>query len=363
MSNRNRTGSNSRDRGRLGRPSRAASNQANNDVPEEFWKCEICKVEFRDPSDKVIQCDRCNLYFCIKCIKMSEATYAVLSQTGDDCHWYCFKCKEPALHAVRDDREIEERCQEFFEKINERLEKVEKELLPKKADKTTVDTMSSNVIALQSELKGAHRDISILSGRIDLVRNENKEKDRRKNNVIVVGLPENDGSPENDIPNDSELAEEVLKDIEVEAIPKKVERLGTQYDNPGEKGRPLRIILPNEEIKQQVIKNAPMIRKSTSSNFNKKIVFINPDYTKLEREDAKKLRDDLKAKRLADPVNQWVIAGNKVVKKKPENSLSLPAPVRSPPRRSRAPSRDPSLSPPFVPASQLMAMRDNQERP
>ncbi len=46
-----------------------------------------------------------------------------------------------------------------------------------------------------------------------------------------------------------DLADELLGAKNIEARPRHVEHLGQEYDNPEVKGRPLRMIMNNEEIK------------------------------------------------------------------------------------------------------------------
>ena len=199
--NKSRTGSTSRGRPRKNITVSSQGASIQND--DEFWTCELCKNRFGDPNDKIIECGRCKLYYCAKCLKMSDQTYAALCQAASVSHWFCMTCEAPALHAIRDDREIEEKCKAYFEKMTKRVEELEKEL-PKKADKTVVDGLCSDMKNFETQMQGAHKDISTLSNRIDMVRNEKREQDRRKNNLVVHGLPEKEEVP------DVDLADELL---------------------------------------------------------------------------------------------------------------------------------------------------------
>ncbi len=171
--------------------------------------------------------------------------------------------------------------------------------------------MGIEVKDLQDKLKGANEDIVKLKKELDLVRSEPEERDRRKCNIVVHGLPEGDDR------DDFELAVELLGAIDIQDLPKKVLRLGKPFDNPADKGRPLRIVMPNPDSKNDCVKNGPKVRKATAVSFNPKTVFVNPDYTELERRDQKKLRDELAQKRVSDP--NFMIRGKRVVKRDTEN--------------------------------------------
>ncbi len=326
---------------------------------DDFWTCGLCKKQFGDPEDKLIECDRCKLFFCTKCLKMSDQTYAALCQAASVSHWFCLSCEQPALHAIRDDREIEEKCKAYFEEMNKRVEVLENEM-PKKADKAVVDQLCSDINNLKTEMQGAHSDVSTLSDRLELIRKENEEKEKRKNNIVVHGLPEKENIP------DEEIADELLSVIQVRARPRHVERLGqNRFDNPEVKGRPLRMVMENDTAKSEVMKNATKVRRGQTTSFDCKTVFINPDYTKLEREDSKKLREQLKKKRETDP--NWIIRNFKIVRKPLPRTTGSPLGSRSdlgsPPRRPIVPPQHigSPLSPSYPPASQLLAMRNREE--
>ena len=78
----------------------------------EAVKCRICSEIFVDDSDLLVICDRCENWICLKCSGLSEAQYSSLD---NNLQWYCSDCKLPAMQAVKVDRSIEEKCQEYLE--------------------------------------------------------------------------------------------------------------------------------------------------------------------------------------------------------------------------------------------------------
>ena len=104
----------------------------------------------------------------------------------------------------------EERCQEFLTKFEDerfegRLNKVE-ETLELKADKSVVNNLDTKTLRLEGTIANL-ADISRLNRKVDSVRFEPAEKNKRRNNVIIKGLPE-DGAL-----HDDDLVKHVLEDI------------------------------------------------------------------------------------------------------------------------------------------------------
>ena len=82
--------------------------------------CGKCSSEIQE-CDHGLQCERCDTWYCISCLNLSEKEYTVLSVRAV-FHWFCEECENKALHAVRNDQEIEERCSTYMKNINERNE-------------------------------------------------------------------------------------------------------------------------------------------------------------------------------------------------------------------------------------------------
>ena len=185
---------------------------------KESWKCEICEKEFNKDDDKMMECDRCSCYYCIACLGMSSENYMFLSQSVE-VSWFCKECKAPALKAVREDREIEERCKEYFAKIETKFSELE-EKVELKADKSVVDSLDTKIKSLKEDQLGTATDIGKIFEELSLLRNEPDEKRKRKNNVVIYGIPETER--ENDIANDDiEKVNEILEAIDIDVNPLK----------------------------------------------------------------------------------------------------------------------------------------------
>jgi hypothetical protein len=87
------------------------------------------------------------------------------------------------------------------------------------------------------------------------------------------------------------------------------------------KTRPLKIVLVSTETRTNIISRGPRVSNAQEVHFNPKTVFIEPDQTKLEREQDIKLRKELAKKRESDP--NWLIKNGEIVCIHSEQILSL----------------------------------------
>ena len=295
----------------------------------EVWCCKVCKVIFTDESDKLMQCERCDGATCIQCLNMESKVYDLLKGRMD-LHWYCGECDKQAMAAIKADWEIEEKCAAYMSSLTLRMDSMQQEI-NRKAEKATVDT--TNI-----RLDGTNSDIVKLSDKIELLYREPEEIEKRKNNIVIRGIPEHEGRGSNgeeedeedndddvsnhDVMSDIDACTELLHSIGVDITPKSVHRIGKKYDG---RSRPLKVILNSEKEKQCAIRSGPKVRSvnPTSVSFDPTRVFISPDMTILQRQEDIKLRDELKKKRLSNP--NWTIRGKKLILRNP------PAPPDPPP--------------------------------
>ena len=301
---------------------------------QDVWICKICENLYSNETDRLLECNRCTFKFCLPCLpEMDEADYNILSKPNLGCHWYCKECEKDALTAVKTDREIEERCKTFMASFEKRVETVETSL-NKKAEKKKVDDLDSQFKESSAKLEGLTKDISTLARKMELSLSEPSEIERRKNNIMIKGIPENDV-------DDKIKVDEIFEFLKVdkEGI-KSVHRVGSKSNKtPAEEGqgtstqrdhtytnfadidsrnydrenktRPIRVVLDSQDIKWKVLKAAPTIKKMKDCDFFKSYeVFITPDYTILQRERESSARKKLKAKRELDPNGRWKMGPN-----------------------------------------------------
>lgn len=127
---------------------------------------------------------------------------------------------------------------------------------------------------------------------------EAEERHKRRKYVIVSGLPEpSTGSPEERKFEDEKSMVALAQKIGVEGLEvNDTTRLGPLSSR---KPRLLRFKCPSLKIKVSLLRAAKKLRKH--KDYEK--IFINPDLTKIQRENDKMLRSELKARRMAgEPV-------------------------------------------------------------
>ena len=282
---------------------------------EDSWVCKICEVEIRDDNAKVMSCERCHTLFCCNCLGMNSSSNDLMN-SRPDIHWFCIDCERQAMLAVKGDWEIEERCAKYLESMNQRFVKIE-ESLELKVDKAAHDSLATKVESLNTQLNGLCTDIIDLDKKFDLLHKEPQDLEKRKNNLIIRGLPEN-----SDV-DDDQLVREVFFAISVADVPQPadVSRLGKKCDD--DKGRPVGVVMSNEKAKWNATKRGPSLRSVNSDDFtfDPKNVFVVPDQTLLQRQEDVKLRESLRLNRSTDP--NWKIRRGRLVRIKDEKEGEL----------------------------------------
>ena len=106
-------------------------------------------------------------------------------------------------------------------------------------------------------------------------------------------------------------------DIEPTSIQRPI-RLGKKITSGGKKNKPrlLKVTISNTHVQKQVLKQAKNLKSCGSETMSK--VFITPDLTLQEREENRKLRDELKARRDKGETD-LVIRNGKIVQKQEHN--------------------------------------------
>ena len=239
----------------------------------------------------------------IKCAKVNPKEYAIFSR--EDIHWFCHDCQKPALDAVKSDKIIEDRCNEYLKILTKRVENVE-QTLATKANSESVNKIDTSVKTLEMKVNGLAGDVSKLGDRCDLIYSDNVEKQKRIKNIVVRGLPESE-----DI-TDTEIVKEILTVLDIETTPTSVVHLGKKPEVPPPrneaaavnndntianiKTRPLKIVLVSTETRNNIISRGPRVRNAQEVHCIPKTVFIGSDQTKLEREQDIKLCKELAKK-------------------------------------------------------------------
>lgn len=257
-------------------------------------KCVVKKEEFG------MQCEVCQAWFHSKCVNMKDELYLMM-RDGDaqNFHWFCHTCNQSANDILQSLRDIQTRVVQNEATINavhKKVELLEKQL---KDQETAVKNSELNID-------------TIIKDRVEVTMKEFEDKERRKKNIVLFGIPEADISDiEEKKRNDAEQFKTVCNELGVPEIANNsvnIFRLGKT--NPKNGSRPLKVLLSSESQKQQILSKSRNL--INSQNHQLKKVSIKPDLTFKEREARKKLVIELK-ERQTKGEKDLIIRNGKIV--------------------------------------------------
>ena len=71
-----------------------SDNTVNEPEAPDTLICNRCKGIFTNVNAKMTCCDRCQKWYCTKCVNITDALYSFLaSKEADDIAWFCKACK------------------------------------------------------------------------------------------------------------------------------------------------------------------------------------------------------------------------------------------------------------------------------
>ena len=143
------------------------------------------------------------------------------------------------------------------------------------------------------KLRDDHETLKMCSNEsLELTINEIYDRQRQQNNVIISGVQEKAaGSLDERCEHDTQIVRSIFKflDKAKEVDVRNAQRIGRlDLDRP----RLLKVELSSFYDRNAILKNAKSLRRSSWDS-----VFINPDYTEMERVQNRKLREELKRRR------------------------------------------------------------------
>jgi len=253
---------------------------------------------------------------------MKDKEYELLTKR-QDMHWFCQGCESKAMLSIKVDKEISQRCGEYFAVLETRFVDIERSL-KEKADIKRVKDIEERLRAAEKSLKdiskGREKSLNEdklhqhVQDQVKEVAAEQHEIDRRRSNIIVHNIPESSASDSADrIRHDAKMMAELCHtqfNLSVMASEMRPIRLGRKRENG--KPRLLKVEMPRMELRKELLRRAKELRKSDHDIF--KYVYICPDLTPKQREAGMKLVQELE-KRKEDGEADLIIRRGKIVKK------------------------------------------------
>ena len=297
--------------------------------------CSKCKLPFIDMDSDCIECERCDGWFCMNCCGLSSTDFRLFQEVRA-AHWFCFQCESRAIEAVKTDQVVEERCSKFLGEANDRILRLEKESVKWNEVQdhcndldNKLKALTESVSAVQADLsrglglatasttatsRSSHEDLVLSQSDVESIckgcMEEEREKSRRRNNAIFQGIPEavSDISTAR-LDHDTGIINDILKQLDMPNTQyEKALRLGKR-DPENVKPRPVLIEFKDSKARDMLLRRATNLAKAPDSF---KDIYIQPDRTKKEREERRKLVKELKSRQAEGDV-RWKIARNKLV--------------------------------------------------
>ena len=274
------------------------SQASNSDV----WSCKTCAQDFDDENCELLECEFCDDHFCISCLDISSEEYIILAKR-QDIHWYCPQCEANVMVSIRADKDIAQKCADYFQlldqklstltsrvdekaskidflslekqceaqfqNISTRLSKVDEMLALKLGDSLSATKIPVPVI--QTPVHSDHIESNIL---------EIQNREKRKKNLIVFNLAESSSESLDDRKKDDENAIDELLTSQVGVVTsiEKVTRLGSR-NSTSDKPRPVCVSVASEQDKWKKLRSANGNSLSFSKNETLRKVFIRKDLT------------------------------------------------------------------------------------
>ena len=279
---------------------------------------EICVTCNKEAKKEAIICEWCRKWEHRACAGLSIEEYDMLTTSSDQIMFFCTMCYTKVSFALRVEDENTTKLQSVENKLSEKINNIEAKLLElHNAVKNTHITDPSSVD------RPSHESISDTVTNITLsLASEQKEKEKRKFNVILHNLSESnaaDGSAkkQDDINRCSSLFSTYLN-VTV-AITNAI-RIGKRDSRPC---RLLKLTFSSLEEKANVLKQKLKFKLDKNPE-NVRKIFVTPDLTPLEQKKNNALRRQLSE--MNQVQNIYAIRNGEIVRKNRNTSAGHDAP-------------------------------------
>lgn len=285
---------------RKSRKSRFQSTNATSNSNYEEWNCKLCSKQFSDETDKIVQCEYCNDYYCSKCLNLSKSDYEVFKIPS--LHWFCPECDSKVMQNLKHERQIEERCAVFMQAMENRTVTLETEIKTKVSSDQVKEIVESVINESKNKVTTDTNRVDLdIAQTVEKKVSEIRESTIKEKNIIMYGISEtNDKIPAVRKESDTRYVEQLTTflDINCERY-ENVIRLGKSGEKT-EKPRPLKVTFKTTDDKKCFMKNLSKLKGiDENSPFTK--IGVTHDMTKSEREANKAKLNEAKEKNDNNP--------------------------------------------------------------
>ena len=262
--------------------------------------CSSCEHNLDDDEDEtngLIECERCQKWICRTCADIRPEEFNVIAG-NERFHWFCDDCELFAMASIENSKKVDgkkvninsgEMQRLVLSRVTKIMDKMEtkNDLHLQKIERTTnsyADALKKEneliTKKVSSQVSSINKNLEKIAQAPVIAATEVKDRDSRKECVIVSGVPESD-SDDHETRVEHDLQE--MKKICVNGLDIKVsiDKITRMKSKNGSAPRPMKVRFKDEKTKWLVIKNA----KNLAQVEEMKKVFIKPDMTAAEREE------------------------------------------------------------------------------
>ncbi len=275
---------------------------------DEITECQLCAEEVSYDGhfgQKAIMCQKCATWTHQACANLNNQEMKALDKGRHNIMWFCNSCTPDVAKMIKGKTktsmlaseassmvEVVKKLDEVVEKLNKLTEAMEKR--------------EGNIEVL-------------IETKVNRYMDEKGEREKRECNVVFHNIPECT-SEDTELRKkfDEERVDKVLDYLEIDEQQDclKPVRLGKRSSLPGGRPRLMKVTLNSASTRKKVLSKAKTLRNCRDDNLS--FIYITPDMTPKEREDSKRLREEMKKRRLDG--ESVVIRGGKIV---PDNRSSF----------------------------------------
>ena len=290
-------------------------------------------------SETGLLCSFCENWYCQPCTDLTPAMLKSLDDSPDCLMWFCKACIT-ALPGLKKLLVRVTACENEQTEIKQRVTQLEN-----KEEAMNVKSIDFEKRITTLETQDQTRDLAPnkeanLSDLVDNVLSERADQEKRKLNLMCINLKESDkDSPSDRRDEDFDNLQYLLVDqlgIDSNIEISDLVRLGKKNTDQT-KVRPLRFKVKDLESKNIILRAGKYLRNSMDETI--KNIFITPDLTKQQRDEAYKLRREKKQREDEGEENLRIVRG-KIIKDQPRSRPTRPASGRPARYKLYEPPRD-----------------------
>jgi hypothetical protein len=235
--------------------------------------CPHCLLPNNNNDDRRVKCDICQQYYHQQCTSLTAKIYDKFIVFIDITGWVCDECKTAARYTYR---RLETAIAHLAQQVAS-LQCTASNQFKGDFESSSEQQHAANVTAPKSQARMPNIDIEVEAENSSneartmlIVQRTINDSARRKRNIIITGLPEQDDGDDRSL--FLALCEEQLP-MKPAVVDKDCIRLGKKL--PG-RSRRLLVKLNSEEAATKLLRAAPMLRNSTDQYIASN-VYINAD--------------------------------------------------------------------------------------